>query len=203
MRAGSRARPGLIGIGEDMEFGMKGATPWGRLLPVALVAILMMRMAWAGPKEDTEQAEKEFARGNLVVALSLWKKAADQGYAQAQARMGDMLDQTDDDKESVEWYRKSAAQGNAAGEFGLGQMYAKGEGIKQDPDQARTYIQRAAEKGHLPAVLLMRDLTKNGELGVTIDPVQSAAWDAKASQILGRPASQPVAPPPSSRKSRK
>lgn len=168
----------------------------------AFALSLMMPMAWAGPKEDTEQAEKEFSRGNLILALSLWKKAAEQGYAQAQARMGDMLDQTDDDKEAVEWYRKSADQGNAAGEFGLGQMYAKGEGVKADPEQARIYIQRAADKGHLPAVLLMRDLTRSGDLGVKIDPIQSAAWDARASEILGRPASQPVAAP-TSKKSRK
>jgi hypothetical protein len=45
----------------------------------ALLLGLALSAAAAGPKEDTEVAEKEFARGNLIVALKLWKKAAEQG----------------------------------------------------------------------------------------------------------------------------
>ena len=46
---------------------------WGLLTPWAV----------AGPEQDTELAEKEFARGDLVAALGLWTKAAEQGYANA------------------------------------------------------------------------------------------------------------------------
>lgn len=166
----------------------------------ALLLSLVAPVAMAGPEEDTQQAENEFARGNLIVALALWRKAADQGYAPAQARLGDMYDKTEDDKEAVEWYRKAAAQGNAAGEFGLGEMYVKGEGVAKDQVQAYSYISRAAEKEYLQAMILMREIYRVGSLGVTADPVKSAEWDEKVKQAVARektedsktPVSQPV-----------
>jgi uncharacterized protein len=134
--------------------------------------------------QDTEQAEKEFARGNLVGSMALWRKAAEEGYAPAQARLGDILDKAEEDEEAVSWYRKAAAQGNAAGEYGLGQMYAKGEGVKQDNTQARTYTLHAAEKGHLPAMLQAIEIYKDGAMGGTVDPAQASAWDAKAKAVI-------------------
>lgn len=147
---------------------------------------LMTSVAIAGPEEDTVQAESEFARGNLIVALSLWRKAADAGYAPAQVRLGDMYDKAEDDKDAVEWYRKAAIQGNAAGEFGLGEMYAKGEGVAKDYAQAYSHISRAAEKGYLPAIVLMREIYRNGSMGVAADPVKSAEWDAKAQKTVAQ-----------------
>lgn len=142
--------------------------------------------AMAGPAEDTAQAEKEFAKGNLVVAMDLWKKAAEQGHAPAQVWLGDIFDKSEDDELAVSWYRKAAAQGEAGGEFGLGQMYAKGEGVKKDFEQARMYIERAAEKNYLNAAVLMRDIYKNGSIGVAADPAQSEKWAARVKEILGK-----------------
>lgn len=150
------------------------------LIPAALAA--------AGPKEDNEQAEKEFARGNLVVSLSLWRKAAEAGYAPAQAWLGDILDKSEEDEEAVSWFRKAAAQGDAHGEYGLGQMYAKGEGVKQDFEQARLYIGRAAGKDYLPAVVLMREMFKNGTMGMPPDPVKAAQWESKVQELAPKPA---------------
>lgn len=152
----------------------------------ALVLSLAAPFALAGPKEDTEQAENEFARGNLVLAMTLWKKSAEAGYAPAQVRYGQMLDKIEEDAEAIAWFRKAAAQGDAGGEYGLGEMYAKGEGVKQDYKQAHDYIERAAAKGHAPAVLAMREMYKNGTFGVTADPVKAAEWDAKLMDIMER-----------------
>lgn len=165
----------------------KTAGAW-RTLPVigGLLLCLAAPLAIAGPQEDTEQAETEFARGNLVLSLALWKKAAEQGYAPAQARLGDMLDVSEEDEQAVSWYRKAAAQGNAAGQYGLGEMLAKGEGVKPDPAQARDTIRRAAEQGHLPAVIAMREIYKNGTLGMSTDPALSAEWDAKAKALVAK-----------------
>lgn len=155
---------------------------WLALGAVALSLTMTARIAIAGAEDDTVQAESEFAKGNLVAALALWRKAADQGYAPAQARLGEMYDKAEDDKEAVEWYRKSAAQGSAAGEYGLGVMYAKGEGVEKDPEQAFSYISRAAEKEYLLAMILMRELYRAGELGIAVDPVKAAEWEAKVKQ---------------------
>ena len=150
-----------------------GAVLWGLITPFAL----------AGPEQDTELAEKEFARGDLVASLALWTKAAQQGYAPAQTRLGDILDKAEEDADAVEWYRKAAAQGNAAGEYGLGQMYAKGEGVGKDLVQARFFNLRAAEKGHLFAVELMMEAYRTGGLGLPVDKTQADAWEVKVSTL--------------------
>ena len=142
---------------------------WGLSVPWAV----------AGPAQVTELAETEFARGDLVASLGLWKKAAEQGYAPAQARMGDMLDKAEEDEAAVEWYQKAAAQGNAAGEDGLGQMYAKGEGVKKDLEQARLYIQKAAEKNYVPSLLAMMDAYRRGGLGIAADAAKADEFEAR------------------------
>jgi TPR repeat protein len=144
---------------------------------------LMAPWAAAAPEQDTEVAEKEFARGDLVVSMSLWRRAAEQGYAPAQSRLGDILDAAEEDEEAVAWYRKAADQGYAAGEYGLGQMYAKGEGVKKDHEQARIYIVRSAEQGYLFAAVLLMDSYRVGALGFPVDAEKAAAWEAKVVAI--------------------
>ncbi len=151
------------------KYLVAGALLWAFITPGAL----------AQPAQDAELAEKEFARGNLIVAMSLWRKAAQLGYAPAQARLGDVLDKAEEDVEAADWYRKAAEQGNAAGEYGLGQMYLKGEGVKKDVEKARSYILRAAQKDYVEAVVLMMGAYRSGGLGLAVDPAQADAWEAK------------------------
>lgn len=147
------------------------------------LCVVIATGATAGPEQDTELAEKEFARGDLMVSMALWRKAALAGYAPAQARWGDILDKSEEDKEAVDWYRKSATQGNAAGEFGLGQMYLKGEGIEKDVEKARTYIRLAAEKNELPAVVMMMNAYRTGAMGLPLDSDKADEWEAKVVQL--------------------
>lgn len=157
-----------------------------RLALAAALIGLAASAVHAGPQQDAEQAEQEFARGSLVPAMHLWRKAANEGYAPAQARLGDILDKAEEDTEAVNWYRKAAGQGNAAGEFGLGQMYGKGEGVKRDDEQARKYIILAAEKDYLPAVIVLVEMYKNGTLGATPDLALSAKWKARADALYAK-----------------
>jgi TPR repeat protein len=147
------------------------------------LGIVFASGAVAGPEQDNEQAETEFARGDLMASMALWRKAALEGYAPAQARMGDILDKSEEDKEAVEWYRKAAAQGNAAGEFGLGQMYLKGEGVEKDVEMAHTYIRLAAEKNQLLAVVMMMNAYRTGALGLTPDSDKADQWEAKVAEL--------------------
>ena len=50
------------------------------------------------------------------------------------------------------WMRLAADQGNADGQYGLGAMYAAGEGVSRDADAARQWIERAASQGHAQAI---------------------------------------------------
>lgn len=160
-------------ISEILGSGLK------HLTAVALCGGIIAPWALAGPAEDSALAEKEFARGDLVASMALWRKAAQQGYAPAQVWLGDILDKAEEDVEAADWYRKAADQGSAAGEYGLGQMYLKGEGVKKDFEQARINILRAAEKSHLPAVMLMMDSYRSGAMGLAVDQAKADEWEAK------------------------
>lgn len=145
---------------------------------------LGMSLAFAGPEEDNALAKKEFERGNLVVSMSLWRTAAQAGYAPSQVWLGDILDKAEEDVEAVGWYQKAADQGSADGEYGLGQMYIKGEGVKKDVGQGMRYIERAAAQNHVEAVKMMMVAYRQGSLGLPLDNVQADAWETKLIAIL-------------------
>lgn len=153
---------------------------------------LMAPWAAASPEQDSEVAAKEFERGDLVVSMSLWRRAAEQGYAPAQTRLGDVLDAAEEDEEAAAWYRKAAEQKYAAGEYGLGQMYIKGEGVKKDLEQARIYILRSAEQGYLLGAVAMMKAYRAGDLGLAKDAEKANAWEAKVVAI--EPLYKPPAP---------
>ncbi|MBI5752278.1 MAG: sel1 repeat family protein [Hydrogenophilales bacterium] len=140
---------------------------------------LLSSVALADPAQDTAHAEEAFLVGDLAKAMALWRQAAEQNYPAAQARLGDMLDVAEQDEEAVRWFRKAADQGHAAGEFGLGRMYAAGEGVKKDTQKAVYWIRRAAEKDYLLAVEMLAQAYRIGDLGLSIDVQQSQFWETK------------------------
>jgi len=70
-------------------------------------------------------------------SLSETRKKAEQGNADAQFKLAEMLyalgDGVPKDRtEAVKWLRKKAEQGNADAQFGLGWMYHDGKGVPKD-----------------------------------------------------------------------
>ena len=86
--------------------------------------------------------------GDMIGAMRHYQAAADAGIPLAQAKLGYIYDQSNDDELAVKWYRAAAEQQHPDGEFGLGEMYAKGEGVEQDLDMAVELFMRAAVNGH-------------------------------------------------------
>lgn len=136
--------------------------------------------AWAGPKEDTERAEASFRSGDLIGAMTLLRKAADQGHAPAQARLADLLDAAEQDAEAVALYRKAAEQGEPAGEYGLGRMFANGDGLARDPTQALLWFRKAADRDHAPAIEALARAHRSGDLGLARDLQEAARLEARA-----------------------
>lgn len=115
-------------------------------------AICLASSAMADTAEDYDKGYKQYLSGDVVSAMPLLRRAADAGHAAAQALLGDILDQVDYDEEAVQYYRKSAAQNNADGQFGLGHMLAGGQGVEKNLAEARKLIALAAEQGHKLAI---------------------------------------------------
>lgn len=135
--------------------------------------------------EDYQAARKIFVRGDVVGAMPLLRKAADAGHAPAQVLLAQILDQAEFDREAVDYFRKAASQGDADGEFGLGTMYAGGEGVARDAQEALRWYRLAAGRGHERAILVLALAYLRGDLGLTDrrrDDAQARQWIRAAAE---------------------
>jgi len=84
-------------------------------------------------------------------AVKWFRRAADQGFAQAQVSLGGMYIDgkgvAQDNSEAVNWYRKAAEQGYADAQHRLGKSYAVGIGLPKDFVQAHMWFDLAAMGG--------------------------------------------------------
>lgn len=135
----------------------------------ALLLTFQTLTARAAPADDFRAGSEAYRSGDVVQAMALLKKSADAGHAPSQALLAYILDKAEFNDEAIAYYRKAAAQGDADGEFGLGSMYAAGEGVKRDPVEARKWITRAAEKSHVQAINVLAEAYIRGELGIEAD----------------------------------
>ena len=87
-------------------------------------------------------------------------RAAAQGHADAQARLGvkfltgiEIRNEgraaglVRDERQAAEWLRRAGEQGDGAAQFMLGMMYMHGRGLPKDPRQGAEWLRRAEERG--------------------------------------------------------
>ena len=108
---------------------------------LAVITLLVLALALVQPvaaqsfKPDYMAGLHAFDRKDYVTALAHLRDFAQQGYAQAQFRLGVMyhlgLGVRKDPKAAIRWYRKAANHITGA-QFNLGTMYTSGEGVVQD-----------------------------------------------------------------------
>ena len=128
---------------------------------------------WSGVKQDYQQA-------------AYWyRKAADQGYADAQLNLGYLYEKglgvDQSDQQAVYWYRKAADQGVVSAMFCLGRVYDIGKGIAQDYDQAVYWYRKAADQGDPEGMNGLGSCYFDGK-GVTQDYQQAVYWYRKAAE---------------------
>ncbi|MEX2648354.1 MAG: tetratricopeptide repeat protein [Alphaproteobacteria bacterium] len=117
------------------------------VLIALVVALSLVAPVAAGPLEDGMTA---FDRGDYAEAVKWYRKAADQGLAEAQFTLGvmyhDGLGESQDDAEALKWFRKGADQGDAPAQINLGLKYHEGRGVPQDYVQAHMWFNLAASR---------------------------------------------------------
>ena len=148
-----------------------------------LVLALAMAPAYADVAEDHDKAIKMWQMGNVVDAMTQFTANAEKGYAPSQVWLATLMDQAQQDEDAVKWFQKAADQGNAAGEYGLGLMFGKGEGVKQDNAKALDYVTRAAEKDHSDAVSALATIYTKGGLGLEPNLEKGEYWTARAAAM--------------------
>ncbi len=133
---------------------------------------------------DVQAGIDAYDRGDLMAAMDHYGKAAEAGSALAQARLAWIHDLSEENVAAVELYRASADQGHPDGQYGLGEMYAKGEGVEKNPDEAFLWFTRAAENGHAQAQRVLISAYENGLMGLTADPAKAAMMQNKLDEQL-------------------
>ena len=123
------------------------------ILRIGFLALAIMALAvpaGAGPFEDAVAA---YLHGDYHQAAKLYRKAAEQGDAEAQNTLGVMYARgegvSQDNAEAVKWYRKAAERGHVVAQDNLGNMYQYGFGVPQDYVQAHMWYNLAGAQAQI------------------------------------------------------
>ena len=129
-----------------------------------------------------EYPEQKSVPRNDAAAREWMLKSAEQGYAPAQATLGEMESGASGDRGKAEmWLRRAAEQGNTEGEFMLGAGYENGKFGRRDYQEAFKWLRKAAEKGHTDAEATLGGMYQDGEF-VSQNYVLAAKWYRKAAE---------------------
>lgn len=89
-----------------------------------------------------------------------YRRAADQGYADAQNLLGVCYYKghgvRKNYEEAVKWYRKAADLGNLSAKYNLADCYYNGKGVFQDTDRAKKWWRKMSDLGDERARYIMR-----------------------------------------------
>ena len=148
----------MRGVCQMFATAMRISAMAGRF-SVPVMTLLCCCILSAQPVEDPQAQYKrgtDYWYGNgvpqdYVEAANWFRKAAEQGHAEAQYRLAQMLaigqGIRQDDTEAANWYRKAAEQGVALAQYNLGTMYVFGRGVARDYAEAVKWFRKAADQG--------------------------------------------------------
>lgn len=157
--------------------------------PVAILCYLasLALIPWPSPaaadaRADGERGIAEYRGGNLIDGMRLLESSARAGYVPAQVTLAYILDQSENNAAAFHWYSEAARSNDPAALFGLGGMFAKGEGTAPDPARAGELIRRAAELDHVPAMRAYAYALEHGSLGFAHRYGSAAEWFRRAAE---------------------
>lgn len=131
---------------------------------------------FAGDYEDGLDAAM---RDDYFEAARLFKRAAEQGHAEAQLYLGLLYKEgkglPKDDRASANSFRKAAEQGSPEAQFNLGLMYYVGQDVPQDYAESAKWYRLAAKQGNGYAQANLGHMYAEG-LGVPKDYVRAHVW---------------------------
>ena len=128
---------------------------------------------------------------NALEAAEYYRHAAAHGDKEA-ARLLEQLEKTAayrldskadlDEQWDIEWYRKSAGQGDAESQYMLGKIYLEGKKVDKDTSKAVAWFYQAASKGHLEAMVELARLYIKGE-GTSVKSAKGVELLEKAAEM--------------------
>lgn len=140
------------------------------------------------PAALVASGDKAFARGDVVEAMRVYRAAAEAGFAPAQAKLGFILDQAEENSEAAVWFARSADGGSPDGRFGLGKLHLSGEGVPRDERKGLALMHEAAEGGSLLANLALARSYETGAPGIPRSPADALPFWRRAAALGERSA---------------
>ncbi|MBQ0062898.1 MAG: sel1 repeat family protein [Prevotella sp.] len=132
-----------------------------------------------------EKALQYYNAKNYTEAAKWFRKAAEQGDADAQYNLGacyyNGYGVTKSYAEAAKWYRKAAEQGDADAQCMLGICYYGGDGVAKNYTEAVKWYRKAAEQGLAQAQYNLGNSYNNGK-GVTKSDTEAVKWYRKAAE---------------------
>ena len=123
-------------------------------------------------------------------AVYWYRKAADQGLADAQIQLGNCYSVMKDDAQAVYWYRKAADQGLASAQYNLGNCYYNGWGVTIDDTQAAYWFYKAAKQGDKYAkdrLAVVQKLRKNAPIPTEPAPAPILVQNSQGATVSATP----------------
>lgn len=131
-------------------------------------------------EEQLRLGQSYNSRLDYAQAAVCFRRAADQGLAEAQAYLGGYCHfgrgVLKDDALAAVWLRKAADQGHTEAQFFLGACYDFGWGVPQDYAQAALWYRKAADQGHAYAQHSLGRLYYQGGWGLPQDYAEAYFW---------------------------
>jgi TPR repeat protein len=93
---------------------------------------------------------------DVTRALHWYRLAAKQEVAEAEFNLGHLLASHGDAAAGVHWLARAAKQGLVDAQYMLGVLYAEGEGVSRDTNQALKWLRLAKGQGHDAAADYLR-----------------------------------------------
>ena len=140
---------------------------------------------------NADSAEAEVALGDAAdfrqdyaQAMQWYQKAAAQGNADAESRIGDLFSTQikgvkQSYTEAFRWFLMAANQGNSYAENVVGADYESGRGVRQNHAEGISWYQKAAAQGNLAAEYNL-GLSYEFGYGVEQNYTEAARWYQKA-----------------------
>ena len=130
---------------------------------------------------------------DMVLGLVWLRKAADHGAAEAQARLSyfytaGIANLPRNPAKAFDLAQQAARKASPQGQYLLGMLYVRGDGVARDEHQAVAWMQKAADQG-LPAAQIELGVIYHMGIGVPKDDAAALRWVRKAAD-RGDPGAQ-------------
>ena len=172
-----------VNVGVIRKF-LDGDLPWTACRDYPSVAACIERatrqtreLAEAGDRVAQYQLGR--AKGHLDRNPAMLRRAAEGGFAQAQASLGRRLRKNKQWEDAALWYRRSAEQGLPSGKVGLALLLYRGQGVPRDRERAFRLMLEAARSGDMVAQHNVGVMYQRGN-GTARDVVKARQWLQRA-----------------------